>query len=537
MTDSKPLLEVIDLSISFSAGGTPVRAVQNVHWSLREGETLAVLGESGSGKSVSTSAVLGLVDAPPAVFESGQILYRGIDLLKIDARQRRATNGSKISMIFQDPLAALNPVYSVGWQIAETMRIHGMPSEQVDRRVVALLQRVGIDDPEVRRHSYPHQFSGGQRQRIMIAAAIAMQPDLLIADEPTSALDVTVQAQVLDLLKEIQAENRMGMVIITHDLSIVSRVADHVVVMQGGRVVEAGPVRTVLDQPQHPYTRKLLDAVPGRYGYAEPHRLTGRVDKPLVAVTDVTRVYGGSTGVRAVDKVSFDLVPGETLGIIGESGSGKSTLARMLLGLDKPTAGRILIGGQDVSDMTRKQEFELRRRMQFVFQDPTASLNPRMTVLQIVSEPWAIHSGVCPRSEWRTAAASLMETVGLSADQLDRFPHEFSGGQRQRIAIARALALKPELIICDEAVSALDASVRAQVMDLLRDLRTQFGLSYIFIAHDLGLVLDFATSVMVMLKGQVVEHGPVDDVLRRPTHQYTKQLLAASSCEPRVAPV
>lgn len=532
MIDGNPLLEVIDLSISFDTGGSLVRAVQNVSWSLREGQTLAILGESGSGKSVSTSAVLGLIQAPPARFESGQILYRGTDLLKISANERRAINGAKISMIFQDPLAALNPVYSVGWQIAETMRIHGMAHDEIDRRVVALLRRVGIADPESRRHDYPHQFSGGQRQRIMIAAAIAMQPDLLIADEPTSALDVTVQAQILDLLKEIQAENRMGMVIITHDLSIVGRVADQIVVMQGGRVVEAGPVRQVLDSPHHAYTRKLLDAVPGRHGYAEPHRLTEGTKVPLVSARDVTRIYGKpSSGLRAVDRVSFDLVPGETLAIIGESGSGKSTLARMLLGLDRPTAGHIEIGGQDVTQMSRKQEFALRRRMQFVFQDPTASLNPRMSVFQIVSEPWAIHRGVRPRSEWRAAAGELLETVGLSADQLDRFPHEFSGGQRQRIAIARALALKPDLIVCDEAVSALDASVRAQVMDLLRSLREQFGLSYIFIAHDLGLVLDFATSVMVMFKGQVVEHGPVDQVLRHPAHDYTKQLLAASMYE------
>lgn len=524
-----PLLEVRDLSISFRTRNSLVRAVRNISWTVDPGETLAILGESGSGKSVSTSAVLGLVDSPPATFDSGAILYRGLDLLKIDQRQRRAINGARISMIFQDPLAALNPVYPVGWQIAETMRIHGVSPAEIRSRVVLLLGRVGIPDPERRMHDYPHQFSGGQRQRIMIAAAIAMEPELLIADEPTSALDVTVQAQVLDLLKEIQRESGMGMVIITHDLSIVGRVADKVVVMQGGRAVEAGPVDEVLRAPRHPYTRQLLDAVPGRHGFAEPHVPAEANPIPLVAARGLGRVYGKvDTGVRALHDVSFDLRQGETLGIVGESGSGKSTLARILLGLDKPTSGAITVGGVDVTRMTRREEVALRRKMQFVFQDPTASLNPYMTVFRLIAEPWAIHGGVLPRSEWRTRAGELMARVGLRADQLDRHPHEFSGGQRQRIAIARSLALNPDLIVCDEAVSALDASVRATVMDLLRALREEFGVSYIFIAHDLALVRDFATNVLVMFKGEVVEQGRVDRVLGDPQQPYTRQLLAAS---------
>ncbi|MET0172507.1 MAG: ABC transporter ATP-binding protein, partial [Agrobacterium vaccinii] len=468
------LLEIRNLSIQFPSRRGTVHAVGDVSWSVRRGETLAILGESGSGKSVSASAILDLVDAPPAVISKGEILYRGKDLLLTPKDERRKINGKNISMIFQDPLAALNPVYPIGWQIAETLRVHGVDRETAHARVIDLLARVGIDDPERRAKQYPHQFSGGQRQRIMIASAIALEPDLLIADEPTSALDVTVQAQVLTLLKKLQAESGMGMVLITHDLGVVEKVADRVVVMQHGRVVESGDAASIMNAPEHPYTRKLLDAMPGRHGFTPQIAVATSAVRPLLEVDHVSRIYGvspgklqaGETGVRAVNDASFSLKSGETLGIVGESGSGKSTLARMLLGLDVPTSGTIRFDGHDLNGMSASETYKVRRRMQFVFQDPTASLNPRMTVDQIISEPFAIHPDVLPKDKWRERSIELLERVGLSADHIDRHPHQFSGGQRQRIAIARALALQPEVIVCDEAVSALDVSIQAQVIDL-----------------------------------------------------------------------
>ena len=532
-----PLLEVKNLSIEFPTKRGTVKAVDGVSWTVGQGETLAILGESGSGKSVSSSAVMDLIDTPPAVISSGEILLRGVDLLQMPQAERQKVNGKTISMIFQDPLAALNPVYPVGWQIAETMRVHGIDQVTAHRRVMELLARVGIADPERRARDYPHEFSGGQRQRIMIASAIALKPDLLIADEPTSALDVTVEAQVLDLLKEIQRESGMGLVIITHNLSVVERIADRVVVMQAGRIVESGPVAEVMAAPSHPYTRKLLDSVPGRHGFSVAEADAAGQDGPLLRVEHVSKVYFGrpklfsktpQEQLRAVDDASFTLARGETLGIVGESGSGKSTLARMLLGLDTPTEGTIEFEGKDLTHLSAAETFQVRRRMQFVFQDPTASLNPRMTIQQIISEPWAIHQGVLPREAWRARVAELLEKVGLKPEHADRHPHQFSGGQRQRIAIARSLALNPDLIICDEAVSALDVSIQAQVIDLLKDLRRELGLSYVFIAHDLALVRDFATSVIVMYQGRIVEQGTTEAVYGNPQHDYTRRLLAAS---------
>ena len=529
------LLSVRNLSISFPSPHGPVRAVDDVSWDVNPGEILAILGESGSGKSVSASAVMNLIETPPAIIGGGQILFEGRDLLQADAETRRRINGKSISMIFQDPLAALNPVYSIGRQISETMRVHGVDAATADTRVEELLERVGIPDPARRKHDYPHQFSGGQRQRIMIASAIALQPKLLIADEPTSALDVTVQARVLDLLKEIQRASDMAIVMITHDLAVVERVADRVVVMQQGRIVERGAAREVLADPQHPYTRKLVDAVPGRHGFAAAPQAAPAT--PLLEVRNVSRVYGplkrgffgGDTApVKAVDDATFTMVKGETLGVVGESGSGKSTLARMILGLDAPTSGTIRFDGKPTQGLSAADELALRRRVQFVFQDPTASLNPRMTVAQIISEPWAIHRNALPQARWRGRVAELLEQVGLRPDHADRHPHQFSGGQRQRIAIARALALNPELIVCDEAVSALDVSIQAQVIDLLKDLRREYGLSYVFVAHDLALIRDFATSVLVMYRGRIVEQGPVETVFDTPRDDYTKALLAAS---------
>ncbi|MEQ3626242.1 MAG: ABC transporter ATP-binding protein [Celeribacter sp.] len=531
MTDH--LLEVRDLSICFHSRGRTVKAVNGVNWHLDRGETLAILGESGSGKSVSASAVMGIIDMPPGEIVSGSITFDGQDLLNLPPHKRQKINGRRIAMIFQDTLAALNPVYSIGRQISESMAVHGKSPSEARARAIELLERVGIAEPERRFHDYPHQFSGGQRQRVMIAAAIAMEPDVLIADEPTSALDVTVQAGILKLLKKLQAETGMSILIITHDLGVAAEVADRVVVMNQGEVVEQGGVSDVLNRPQHSYTKRLLAAVPGRHGYTRTETERGEI---LLEVENLSKHYGITKGfmkvatgraIRALDEVSLTLAKGEVLGIVGESGSGKSTLVNTLLGLTSPTSGDVRFRGQSMLSENQREMRALRRQVQVVFQDPTASLNPRMSVARIISEPWAIHRDVLPRSQWRDRVAELLEQVGLPAACATRYPHQFSGGQRQRIAIARALALQPEVIICDEAVSALDVSIQAQVIELLKDLKRQHGLSYLFVAHDLPVVRDFADRTIVMQNGKIVESGRTEDVFERPQHIYTQNLLAS----------
>ncbi|RDE07679.1 ABC transporter ATP-binding protein [Pelagibacterium lacus] len=526
------LLKVSDLSVEFRNGSTVNKAVSGVSWDIRRGETLAILGESGSGKSVSASAIMGLIDSPPGRITSGRAEFDGMDLLHLDDAERRRINGPRIAMIFQDPLAHLNPVYPIGWQVAESMRLHGVSPEEARRHTLELLERVGIRNAKARLKDYPHQFSGGQRQRIMIAMAIALKPDLLIADEPTTALDVTVQAQILDLLTELRRETGMAVLLITHDLGVVAQTADRVVVMKDGQVVERGDVREVFGAPAHPYTRQLLDAVPGKSRFRQPEAAGER----LLEGRGVAKFYPISAGwfgrpvetLKALDGVDFDLHKGETLGIVGESGSGKSTLARTVLGLTRPTSGEIRWRGRNVAQMSAAELFEMRRNLQVVFQDPTASLNPRMSVAEIIAEPWAIHKGFLPRAQWKDRTVELLENVGLRAEHAERHPHQFSGGQRQRIAIARALALQPEVILCDEAVSALDVSVQAQVIDLLRKLQTQYALSYIFIAHDLPLVRDFADRILVMKQGKVVEEGTAQEIFERPREPYTMELIAAS---------
>ncbi|HVG46823.1 MAG TPA: ABC transporter ATP-binding protein [Rubellimicrobium sp.] len=514
------LLEVRNLSVEFHTAGGVVKAVRNVSWHVDKGETLAILGESGSGKSVSTAAILDLIDMPPGRITSGEIRFDGRDLLKLGSTERRDVNGRRIAMIFQDPLSHLNPVYTVGWQIVETMTAHGMPKAKAQAEALRLVTRVGLPNPAGALRKYPHEFSGGQRQRVMIAMALAMKPDVIIADEPTTALDVTVQAEVLALLKELQRETGMGVVIITHDLGVVAEIADRVVVMNAGEIVEAGITREVYHNPQHPYTRKLIGAAPGK---GEMHAPLSRVE-PVLRVRDIVKTYGD---YKALDGVGFDLMPGETLAVVGESGSGKSTLARILLRLDEPDSGTALWKGRDLFRLSPAELFALRRDLQMVFQDPTQSLNPRMTVFQLISEAWVIHPEILPKERWRPRVAELLAEVGLSPEHANRYPHQFSGGQRQRIAIARALALEPELIICDEAVSALDVSVQAQVIDLLNKLRREMGIAFIFIAHDLPVVRDFADHVMVMQKGRVVEYGSVQQVFEAPREPYTQALLAA----------
>ena len=514
------LLEVRNLSVEFHTVNGVVKAVRDISYHLDRGETLAILGESGSGKSVSSSAIMNLIDMPPGRITSGQILLDGADLLTMPPSQRREINGRRVAMIFQDPLSHLNPVYTVGWQIREALTTHGTDDAKAKAEALRLLSRVGIPSPETSLDKYPHEFSGGQRQRVMIAMALALRPDILIADEPTTALDVTVQAEVLALLKELQQETGMAVLIITHDLGVVAEIADRVVVMEKGVLVESGTVRDVYKNPQHAYTKKLIAAAPGKGEMHAP--LSGA--EPVLKVRNVRKTYGA---FEALKGVSFDLMAGETMAVVGESGSGKSTLARILLRLDEPDSGEAFWKGRDLFTLSPAELYKLRRDLQMVFQDPTQSLNPRMTVYQLISEAWVIHPDILPRAKWRERVAELLTQVGLGPEHMGRYPHQFSGGQRQRIAIARALALEPQLIICDEAVSALDVSVQAQVIALLDKLRKQMGIAFIFIAHDLPVVRDFADHVMVMQKGEVVEIGTVRQIFETPRQPYTQALLAA----------
>jgi len=514
------LLEIRNLCVEFHTAVGVVKAVRDMSYHLDRGETLAILGESGSGKSVSSSAIMNLIDMPPGRITSGEILLDGVDLLKMPAAERREINGRRVAMIFQDPLSHLNPVYTVGWQIREALTTHGTDAAQAQAEALRLVGRVGIPDPAGALDKYPHEFSGGQRQRVMIAMALALRPDILIADEPTTALDVTVQAEVLSLLKELQRETGMAVLIITHDLGVVAEIADRVVVMEKGVLVEAGTVREVYKNPQHPYTKKLIAAAPGKGEMHEPVKGA----EPVLSVRNVRKKYGEFTALKGL---SFDLLAGETLAVVGESGSGKSTLARILLRLDEPDSGSALWKGRDLFTLSPTELYKLRRDLQMVFQDPTQSLNPRMTVYQLISEAWVIHPDILPKAKWRERVAELLTQVGLGPEHMGRYPHQFSGGQRQRIAIARALALEPQLIICDEAVSALDVSVQAQVIALLDRLRKEMGIAFIFIAHDLPVVRDFADHVMVMQKGEVVELGTVREIFETPRKPYTQALLAS----------
>ncbi|OED34902.1 ABC transporter ATP-binding protein [Chromatiales bacterium (ex Bugula neritina AB1)] len=516
------LLEVQHLSVEFHTIAGQVKAVDNVSWYLDRGEVLAILGESGSGKSVSAAAVMDLIETPPGKISSGKILFDGHDLLQMPAAQRRAINGKRIAMIFQDPLSHLNPVYTAGWQIAETLIIHGTAHQQARLQTLELLERVGIPEPVTSAEKYPHQFSGGQRQRLMIAMALALRPDILIADEPTTALDVTVQAQILQLLQNLQRETGMGLLLITHDLGVVAEVAGRVVIMNSGKIVEQGLTLDVYRNPSHPYTRDLIAAAPGK-GELSPN-LT-RPSTPLLQVTNLSKSFGQ---FDAVTDVSFDMMKGECIAIVGESGSGKSTLAKALLRLDEPDAGQAIYNGRDLFSLGPEELFAIRRDIQMVFQDPTQSLNPRMSVFELICEAWIIHKEILAKSQWPNRVHELLSQVGLSPEHAGRYPHQFSGGQRQRIAIARALALEPAIIICDEAVSALDVQVQAQVIDLLTRLQKELQLSYLFIAHDLPVVRDFADRVIVMQGGRIVEQGGVAAIFENPTQAYTRNLLASS---------
>jgi len=557
-----PLLSIKNLTVDFITPDHQMRAVDNISFDVPMGKTVGIVGESGSGKSVTSLAVMRLLPQPPAKI-SGEILFDGTNLLSLNDDQMRRIRGDKIAMIFQEPMTSLNPVFKTGAQVAETLMLHrGFNKKEAWEKTIDLFNEVGIPNPSQKVNAYPHEMSGGQKQRVMIAMAIACDPKLLICDEPTTALDVTIQKQVLELLKGLQEKHKMSMLFITHDLGVIADIADDVVVMYRSKMVEKDKTRSIFEHSHHPYTKGLIACRPDLG--ANPKRLLTVSDfmdeqgnslkvsreriqifekdydlknanPVLLEVKDVHThfpIKGGLLGrqvgeVKAVNGVSFKLQRGKTLGLVGESGCGKTTLGRTILRLIEPTSGQIVYDGKDVTKATPEEMRLLRRKMQIIFQDPYSSLNPRMTVGEILTEPLVVHGLGGGKSERLAAAKELMEKVGLKANQLNRYPHEFSGGQRQRICIARALMLRPEFVICDESVSALDVSIQAQVLNLLLDLQQEFKLTYIFISHDLGVVNFISDEVGVMNKGVLVEMDRADRIYKQPKEEYTKTLLGA----------
>ncbi len=525
-----PLIEVKNLSVRFPGSAEGVLAARNVSFDIGKGETVALVGESGSGKTVSALSILRLLP-PGAHHPSGEVLFEGQDLLRVKESGIRRVRGNKISIIFQEPMTSLNPLHTVEKQVSEVLKIHrGMSNAAARKRTLELLAKVGIRDAETRLASFPHQLSGGQRQRVMIAMALANEPELLIADEPTTALDVTIQAQILDLLKDLQRELGMALLLITHDLGIVRKMANRTFVMKDGEVVEHGPAEEVFTAPKHPYTKRLLDAQPK----GEPPQLDGNAPVVLEAANlkvwfpikqGVLRKTAGH--IKAVDGVSFELRSGQTLGIVGESGSGKTTLGLAILRLVS-SEGKIAYAGKRIDGLKSAAMRPLRREMQVVFQDPYGSLSPRLSIGQIIEEGMLIQTPGLTREERRERVSAALLEVGLDPDWQDRYPHEFSGGQRQRIAIARAMILEPKFMMLDEPTSALDVSVQAQIVDLLRDLQRKRGLAFLFISHDLKVMRALASYVMVMRNGVMVEEGPTAEIFERPKTNYTKALIAAA---------
>ena len=530
-TSRDPLLSVENLSVAFHQGGKTQIAVDDISFSIGKGETLALVGESGSGKSVSALSILKLLPYPSASHPGGAVMFDGENLIDDDERDLRKVRGNRISMIFQEPMSSLNPLHTIERQIGEILKIHrGLRDQAARERTLELMRQVGIRDPEKRLGAYPHQLSGGQRQRVMIAMALANEPDLLIADEPTTALDVTVQAQILELLKNLQAERRMAMLFITHDLGIVRKIADRVCVMYQGKIVEEGPTERIFADPQHAYTRHLLAAEPkGRPPAAN-------ANAPVVMEAENLKVWFPiKTGffrrttdhVKAVDGIDITVRAGQTVGVVGESGSGKTTLGLALCRMIS-SEGEIRFEGERIDERSFKAMKPLREKLQIVFQDPYGSLSPRMSIADIVAEGLAIHEKRLTPAERDARVVAALDEVGLDPATRFRFPHEFSGGQRQRVAIARAMVLNPRFVMLDEPTSALDMSVQAQVVDLLRDLQKKHDLAYLFISHDLKVVRALANEVIVMRNGVVVERGPAEEIFDRPQTDYTKALMAAA---------
>ena len=531
MNTSEPLLSIRDLSIAFGHGVREVLAVDRVSFDIRKGETMALVGESGSGKSITALSVMKLLPYPAAHHPSGSIKFQGRELLTMSEQQIREVRGNDITIIFQEPMTSLNPLHTIEKQIREILSLHqGLNAGAARVKIIELLGQVGIPDPAGRLGSYPHQLSGGQRQRVMIAMALANKPDLLIADEPTTALDVTVQAQILKLLKDIQTQLGMSMLFITHDLGIVRKLADRVCVMQRGKIVEQGEVERVFTAPEHPYTRALLAAEP------KPDPALPRPDAPIVIETKDLKVwFPVKRGVmrkivghiKAVDGVSIELRKGETLGVVGESGSGKTTLGLAILRLISST-GPIVFMGHAIEGLKFKQMRPFRHDMQIVFQDPYGSLSPRMAVSDIVEEGLWVHHPGLSRTEREQRVVAALNDVGLDPATRFRYPHEFSGGQRQRIAVARALALEPTFIVLDEPTSALDMLIQSQMVDLLRDLQKRHDLTYMFISHDLRVVAALASRLLVMRNGKMVEEGAAAELFKAPKTEYTRALFAAA---------
>ena len=531
IADQQQFLEVVDLSASFGRGANQVKAVRHVSFAIRRGETLALVGESGSGKSVTALSILQLLPYPLAWHPSGSILVRGEDMMGAPDRRLRAIRGDRISMIFQEPMTSLNPLHTIERQVNEVLILHkGLGRQAARARTLDLLQVIGLQEAKSRLDAYPHQLSGGQRQRVMIAMALANEPDLLIADEPTTAVDVTIQAQILNLLQDLRVKLGMAILLITHDLDVVKKMADRVCVMRAGEIVESGPVRDVFERPQHPYTRMLLAAEP------KGKPLAAAADAPAVMAAQNLKVYfpikagvlrRTVSHVRAVDDVTLTVREGHTIGIVGESGSGKTTLGLALLRLIK-SSGAIQFAAREIQGQSFKRLRPLRREMQVVFQDPFSSLSPRLSVGQIVEEGLLVHRLGGNFEERRCLISTVLEEVGIEPEAQDRYPHEFSGGQRQRIAIARAMVLKPRFVVLDEPTSALDRSVQAQIVDLLRDLQRAHKLAYLFISHDLKVVRALSDEVLVMREGIVVEHGPAEQVFDHPATDYTRALMRAA---------
>jgi peptide/nickel transport system ATP-binding protein len=531
----EPVLTVSGLTVGVRDEDGVREVVRDLSFTLARGETLCIAGESGSGKSMASLAVMGLLPQPAAHIRAGSIRLGDLDLARLDESRMRRIRGNRVAMIFQEPMTSLNPVLSIGRQLVEAIETHtSLPRAQARAKAIEALGAVRISEAPARMKQFPHELSGGMRQRVMIAMALALNPDVLIADEPTTALDVTVQGEVLELLRDLQRSHGTSIILITHDMGVVAEMADRVIVMRNGAMVEEGRVDRIFEAPASDYTRTLLAAVPriGAGAGRQESRAPGG-GAPVAAVSDLQVRFdlrGGLLGrvrrrVHAVEGVSFAIRPEETLALVGESGCGKSTTAKALAGL-VPYAGSIEVGGRDLAGLDRRERQAVRREVQMVFQDPFASLDPRMRVGDLVAEPLLIH-GIAGRRECRERVAALFERVGLPADAMERYPHEFSGGQRQRICIARALALQPRLVIADESVSALDVSVQARVLELLRELQRELGVAYLFISHDMAVVENISDRVAVMYLGQIVEMGTRDQVFSKPAHPYTRRLIEA----------
>lgn len=535
------VVQINDLSVTFSTDAGAVKAVDDVSLTVAAGEVLAIVGESGSGKTVTAKTILGLL--PETATASGAVILRSrdgkteADVVSIDKRRLREVRGTDVAMVFQEPSTALNPVYPVGWQIAEGLRAHSrLSKKEAQAKAVEILERVGIPEPEKRVKYYPHQFSGGQKQRIVIAMALVLNPGLIVADEPTTALDVTVQAEILDLLRRCRDEFGAAIVLITHNMGVVADLADRVAVMYQGKLVEQADVRTLFSAPQAEYTKALLAAVPkiGQGAVATQDRAIARAERPeqapVVRARDLRIQYPGRLGrpgFVAVDGVSFDIRPGEVLGLVGESGSGKTTIGRAIAGLNKVTGGSLQVLGLEMNGVRERQFRKVRSDIGFVFQDPASSFNPLLTIAECVAEPLVVHGRASSAADARKRVDELLEAVQLPRAYGDRFPHELSGGQRQRASLARALALEPTLLIADEPTSALDVSVQARVLELFADLQKEFGFASLFISHDLAVVDLLADRIAVLHRGKLVEEGTGEEVLGNPREAYTQRLLAS----------